>query len=328
MKKLFFRILPYHFFINVVDVLFKSFSIYMMKSLLKNINLWIFIIIIILNLINFFHLDTYEPTESDYIKFHHKLKSLTKNIHDIQNTSVKTFDGYFLNVYYLRNIQTDKCFIYFYGRSNYLMMNFDMIKFLYNYCSVIIFEYRSHSSLDKIKCNLDGLELAINYIMRKDMEAIWSYTLKLGYSPHHISIVGESFNSTFAIDLVARLSMNFDNENYPHSLILISPCHSIISAKTYFLRKYYLGFLSYLFIPFIEDNTPEQCQYLNCQTKILIAHSPFDEIIPYQQGFKLYEEINKYHPSTYLVTITGTHYQIGLNDSFVYSLSSLMNDDK
>jgi hypothetical protein len=72
-----------------------------------------------------------------------------------------------------------------------------------------------------------------------------------------------------------------------------------------------------------EYQSDEWIQYINYNTKILISHSPGDEIIPYKEGKKLFDLISKTHHQVKFINIAGTHNNLGLTDNYIYSLSDL-----
>jgi len=75
-----------------------------------------------------------------------------------------------------------------------------------------------------------------------------------------------------------------------------------------------------------EYPSDEMIKFINHQTKILIAHSPRDEIIPYDEGYRLYKSVSQSHPGIQFINITGTHNNLGLTDQYIYSLADMFND--
>ena len=193
-----------------------------------------------------------------------------------------------------------------------------MIKFLYNYASVIVFDYRSYG-----RSNGNDTNLSIDNL-NKDAESIWKYTInEFGINPNDISIVGESIGCTIAIELVANISKMYDSEFYPHSIILNCPIYSLESL----LQKYKLGFIGKM-VSYLthEYQSNISIQYINHITKIIIAHSIHDKIIPYTEGYKLYEEVSKVHPKVKFINLTGSHNHLGLTDDYIYTLADLFYD--
>ncbi len=153
-----------------------------------------------------------------YERFHQKLLQLVEYRRYIINSIIKTHDNVDLDVIYVKNPDTTKCIIFFHGNAGNLSMRFDMIKFLYNYASVVVFDYPSYGNSSGDSSNLSA------YTLQKDAEAVWNYcryTLKIPASC--ISLFGESLGRAIAVTLASNLSKTMDPNSYPHSLILNSP---------------------------------------------------------------------------------------------------------
>ena len=63
--------------------------------------------------------------------------------------------------------------------------------------------------------------------------------------------------------------------------------------------------------------------FINHYTKLIIAHSPQDEIIPYEQGRNLYEYVATFHPNVQFINISGTHDNLFITDQYIYAISDL-----
>lgn len=254
-----------------------------------------------------------------YEKFHQKLWQLVGIREYVSHVQVKSTDSILLDTVYLRNPESTKCIIYFHGNAGNIAMKFDMIKFLYNYCSVIAFDYRSYGKSTGNKWNLssDGLFA--------DARAVWNFARELGYHPNTICLYGESLGCSVAIHLAYQLSKDFDNRLYPHSLILMSPFYSLSALVEYYFNKLKAGLLARILVSLArkEYQSNEWIPYINHQTRIVIAHSPRDEIVPFQQGVNLYALISRTHQNAIFVAIAGTHNNIGLIDDFIYILADV-----
>jgi predicted esterase len=228
-----------------------------------------------------------------------------------------------LDTVFIKNPENDKCIIFFHGNAGNISMRFDMIKFLYNYASVLIFDYRSFGKSSGEISNLSSHGLI------KDAEAIWEYTIKkLNFKANNISFFGESLGCSIAIYLTAKLSNEFKSENYPHSLILNSPFYSLKSMIKIMFDKIKIGFAGKIVSLFFgrEYMSNEWIKMVNHRTKIIIAHSPRDEIVPYSEGLNLYNQISKAHVNSKFINITGTHNNLGLTDNYIYTLADLFNE--
>lgn len=260
-----------------------------------------------------------------YYRYFQKIFHLTgsENSNNVNNYMIKTSDNIFLDTIHIINPDKSKCIIFFHGNAGNLTIRFDMIKFLYNYASIIIFDYRSYG-----RSTGDATSLS-SHSLHKDAQAIWNFaTNKLGIHPNDISLFGESLGCAIAIELASKLSENMDSKFYPHSLILNAPFYSLSSMITSTFNKLNLGFLSKIVSAFVgrEYCSDQWIKLINHRTKIIIAHSPRDEIVPFDQGLKLYKLIANIHANTKFITLSGTHNNLGLPENYIYALADLFDD--
>lgn len=258
-----------------------------------------------------------------YDRFYQKLLQLTESKKYIINNMVQTSDGIMLDTVYVKNPDSNKCIIFFHGNTGNLSMRFDMIKFLYNYASVIIFDYRAFGKSGGSHSNLssNGLQL--------DAESIWNYAINiLNIEPKNISFFGESLGCSVAILLASNLSKKMDSKYYPDSLILNAPFYSLASMIELMFTQVNIGFIGKVLSYIVADEykSSEWIKYINHKTKIIIAHSPRDEIVPYQEGWNLFNCIADTHRNSKFINITGTHNNSGLTDNYIYALADLFND--
>jgi len=196
-----------------------------------------------------------------------------------------------------------------------------MIKFLYNYGSVVVFDYRSFGKSE----SGGGMLTSDNLIT--DAVSVWRYTTNiLQYTPNNISLFGESLGCAVAIKLTADLSLTMNMTNYPHSLILNSPFYSLGSMIKSTFKKINIGFMGQILAPIFgrEYENHKLIKLINHETKIIIAHSPRDEVVPYQEGLQLYQSISEIHPNAKFIQISGTHNNLGLTDTYIYALADLL----
>lgn len=291
----------------------------------KKIFLLVIVLIIVYVLLTYVkNMILYHPLpalEEKYDRFFQKITELTEPDH-VFNTKVKTPDNVYLDTIGVCNPNSNKYIIFFHGNSGNISMRFDMIKFLHNYASVIIFDYRSfgRSTGDVTSLSAD--------LLFTDAGAIWNFvTSELKIAPNNISLFGESLGCSIAIHLASKLSETMDNKLYPHSLILNAPFFSLSSMIESSFGKFNLGLLGKVVAYFIgsEYNSDKFIQLVNHKTKIIIAHSPRDEVVPYAQGMALYQSISEFRSDVNFVNISGTHNNLGLTDTYIYMLADLFD---
>ena len=284
------------------------------------------IIIIILIFVSSFFKNTFiyvpQPASTDrYQKFYQKIHQLTESPDHVTNNFIQSNpDNIVLDTLFLKNLDTDICIIYFHGNAGNISMRYDMIKFLYNFGSILIFDYRSFG-----KSNGSLIDIT-EHTMETDAEAVWSYVkTNLKYDPNKISLFGESLGCSIALGLATKLSKTLEKSQYPHSLILNSPFYSLKSIISVIFSKMHLGLLGQIISMLYgnEYRSDLYIPYVNHMTKIIIAHSPRDEIIPHKEGFDLYKLISNTHPNVKFINILGTHNNLCLTDTYIYALSDI-----
>lgn len=289
---------------------------------------WLIIILMILAIILSYikGIMLYHPAPANaekYEKFYQRLLQLAESRSYLLNFIVPTSDGIFLDAVYIKNPETNKCIIFFHGNAGNISMRYDMIKFLYNYASIIVFDYRSFGKSTGTNALLSATDL------EKDAKAIWDYAVtNLKIKPNNISFFGESLGCAVAISLAAALSKNMESYYYPHSIICNAPFNSLGTMIEATFNKINLDLVGKVLGFFLgsEYKSDELIKYINHQTKILLAHSPRDEIIPYSEGRRLFTTISQLHPHVKFINITGTHNNLGLTDQYIYALADLFND--
>lgn len=296
-------------------------------DLYKILFLLVIIFIILIYILSYIKINTlYHPLPANkekYDRFYQKLFQLAETKSNILNIVIRTPDGKLIDTVYIKNPDTKKCIIYFHGNSGNIAMRFDMIKFLYNFASIIIFDYRSFGKSTGNKNNLSMK------LLQCDAISVWNYAIKnLAIEPNNISFFGESLGCSIAISVASQLSKKMDSYYYPHSIICNAPFYSLSSMIKNSLNKINVGFLTPLLMPMIgnEYKSDEMIKFVNHQTKILIAHSPRDEVVPYDEGWRLYKSILQSHPNIQFINITGTHNSLGLTDQYIYSLANIFDD--
>ena len=133
----------------------------------------------------------------------------------------------------------------------------------------------------------------------EDARAAWQYLLQQrGYKPSQVIIFGRSMGGAVATQLASEVKAA--------GLILESTFSSLRDmAEYYYPDMHYLMYLRYRF------DSATSIQQVSCP--VLMVHSPEDEIVPYQLGVKLYQNIAG---EKYFLEINGDH-----NNGFMESLS-------
>ena len=283
----------------------------------------IWIIIYAINHIKTFLL--YHPIKASinkYLRFYQKLLELVEAKEYLVLDQVKTIDNFLLDTIYLRNPNSNKCIVCFHGNAGNVAMRYDLIKFLYTYCSVLIFDYRSFG-----KSSGSITDLSCQSLLT-DAQAVWQYVTRiLRFDSRNISVFGESLGCAIAINLVTHLSETMDEHNYPHSLILNSPFYSLgslLACNFGTVSEFVSGFLN-LFLQ-TEYRSDIQIQFINHLTKVIIAHSVWDEVIPYNEALKLYQILVTVRSDVKFVDILGTHNNLIITDHYIYALAALFNE--
>lgn len=293
--------------------------------------LWIFIFLSVLTMIIIYlkMIVIYHPHEAridKYTRFMEKLSNLVTKKEYVKNEFIKTADNFMLDTIYLVNPSSSYCIILFHGNAGNISMRYDIIKFLYNYASVFVFDYRAYgrSSGDDIDLNCQALQI--------DSIAVWNHVInKLEYKANQISLIGESLGCSMAVYIAAEVSKTHNADNYPHSIVLNSPFYSLESMTVSIFSKIGFDIIGYILSMAMsnEYRTAEWINYINYQTKIIIAHSPRDEVIPYNEAVKLFTEVKNNHQyisHVRFITVSGTHNNLGLTDEYIYALADLFNE--
>ena len=77
------------------------------------------------------------------------------------------------------------------------------------------------------------------------------------------------------------------------------------------------------FISFVygsEYMTDKKIMTIGKNTNIVITHSMTDEVIPFNEGIKLYNVVAESHPYCKFLVSTGTHNKMGYSDKFIYEI--------
>lgn len=294
--------------------------------MIKNIIIIFIILISIFVLLTYLKLHLlYHPIKQSSIKheyFIKKLRELTDRDDNVITNKIKTSDGILLDTVFIKKSDSNNCIIYFHGNYGNISMRSDMIKFLYNFASVVIFDYRSfgYSSGDRYLLSCDNLQI--------DAKTIWNYTTtQLHFEPNNISLFGESLGCSIAVYLASYLSRTFNSNFYPRAVILNSPFYSFSSMIKHTLDNIGLGFITSVINILIgfEYQSNVEIKKINYITKTIIAHSENDEVIPYSQAVDLYNCISQKNKNSIFIKINGTHDNPEITDRYMYLIAEIFS---
>lgn len=228
----------------------------------------IIIIIIILLSVVFYKIIYYRlifnSSKSDdiaYIDWFNKIKWLAIDTNNFNKYVIDTD----LIVYYLHNPATHKYSMYMADIGSNLSTNYEQIDFLYNYSSVIFFDYRSNDNRLIMINSMDSF--------KKDCKTVWNWlTNDIGLIPDDIIIVAHGLAAMFAMYLNTKISESFDTNAYPHAIVLISPCFDIKSyVKHYKVDTIWIDGFKWLISNFIPStDCDEYIERCNCSVPFII----------------------------------------------------------
>lgn len=188
---------------------------------------------------------------------------------DYTAVSIAASDGLTLHGWWMSVPDAKGTVLFFHGnagnishRINYLTM---FRRLGYN---TLLFDYRGYGQSSGTPSE-SGTYL--------DAQAAWRYlTATQGIAPGRIVLFGESLGGAVAAWLAAR--------EEPGLLVLASTFTSVpdLAAEIY-------PFLPVRWISRFDYNTLQSLQSVNCP--VFIAHSPHDEIIPFEHGQRLFQAV-------------------------------------
>ncbi len=228
--------------------------------------------------------------QSRLVYFPEKLLSLTPEAIGLDYTSVNiaTRDGETLHGWWMSVLNAKGTVLFLHGnagnishRINYLAM---FKRLGYN---TLLFDYRGYGQSSGVPSE-SGTYL--------DAQAAWRYLIETrGIAPARIAVFGESLGGAVATWLAAR--------EKPGLLVLASTFTSIpdLAAKLY-------PFLPVRWISRFDYDTRKSLQSVTCP--VFIAHSPQDEIIPFEHSQQLFQAAPE--PKQFL-TLEGGH-----NTGFIF----------
>jgi fermentation-respiration switch protein FrsA (DUF1100 family) len=198
-------------------------------------------------------------------------------------------DGIEIHGWFIPAAQEKGVLLFFHGNAGNISHRLDSIKIFHGLgLSTFIIDYRGYGQSQG--------EISEQGTYR-DGEAAWDYlTETRNIHPYRIIVFGRSLGAAIAADIASR--------HEPGGLILESAFTSVpdMAARLY-------PFLPVRLLSRFRYNTLEKVSSVACP--VLIIHSPDDEIIPFENGRRLYDGTRK---PKQMLTINGGH-----NDGFLQS---------
>jgi len=185
-----------------------------------------------------------------------------------EEINLKTSDGAQLNALHFKKETPKGVILYFHGNAGVLQGWGQIIEYFVdlNY-DVIIMDYRGYGKSTG--------EKSMKHLY-SDTE-LWYEYAKQYYNESEITVYGRSLGTTFATYVAAQ--------HQPKKLILEAPFYSMVAIAT--------SRFSFLPIKYLLDYKFPTYQYIEkVSCPITFYHGTYDNVIPYEQGNKLYESFN------------------------------------
>ncbi len=201
---------------------------------------------------------------------------------DYQDLTLKTLDGVDISAWYIPTEDARGFVLFCHGNAGNISHRFDSIKIFHRLgLGVLIFDYRGYGK-SKGSPDEEGTY--------RDAEAAWDYLVNvLHMKPEKIVLFGRSLGSAVAAELALRKQAG--------ALIMES---AFTSAPD--LGKKFFPLLPVRLISRYHYESIDKVGKIKLPK--LFIHSPGDEIVPYEQGVRLFEEASD--PKEFL-RITGGH---------------------
>lgn len=220
--------------------------------------------------------------------------------------------------YYLKNNNNNKCIIIVPGLFGNLYLRYDLIKFYYNYCSVIIFDYSVYSSTNFMS-NITYSSL------QNDVYNIWEYVVyKFNYNPNDIILVGEGLSSSLILRLASELSYHANPDKYPMAIVLNFPKFSSLSIIENKLSSMNLFQLSkyYKYTMKEEYNSFKYIRLMSREMKFIIGYTKEDTMF-YSKAYGL---IKPFKNNNIIYTeIEGSDNDMNITEEYIYVIAKLFD---
>lgn len=231
---------------------------------------------------------------AQYEQFISDIYGLSNDPADITREFIFTPDGASLDTIYIKNKDRNKCIVYCHGTSGNISVRYEMIKFLYNFASVIVFDYRGYGrSTNTLIPSAKSM-----YI---DGETILDYALNMGTK---ISLFGEHLGC----DVALRLA---ETKKPIESIILNSPSDSIGS----FVRRQ-SDWINYIISFCVDIVCKKQIGEVNPNIKVLIVQNSSQS--------KLYDQLAECYRNIKIVDVGGDFNSIEITDQYIYIMEELL----
>ena len=188
---------------------------------------------------------------------------------DYQDVELKTEDHIRLHSWYVPATNSRGVVLFFHGNAGNISHRLDSIRIFYKLdLDVLIIDYRGYGQSDG-KITERG-----SY---RDAEAAWRYLIEeRGIGADRIVIFGRSLGASVAAWLASR--------HTPAALILESAFRSVPA-----MGKRFYPWLPVHLLSRYQYDTERYVRNVSCP--VLVAHSRNDEIIPYEEGRKIYASV-------------------------------------
>jgi uncharacterized protein len=191
----------------------------------------------------------------------------------------------------------DTIFLYSHGNAGWIgyLLHNNVIKTLSNYGSVFLYDYSGYGSSSGIPSEKE---------VYHNIETVWKYlTETKNVKPKNIIVYGQSLGCAVSSNLVSNLCQN--KKILPKLLILEAPFINIKAMAKQIGSLFSSENVLSKIMNFLVVSKFDNLGNLECaenKIPVYIFHSPFDEIVPYQQGKELAEKTK-----ANLVKINGGH---------------------
>lgn len=188
-------------------------------------------------------------------------------------------DGVKLNGWYIPRENAKEVVLFFHGNGGNISHRGDSIAIFHRLgLNVLIIDYRGYGKSEGTPSE-EGLY--------EDARTAWRYLIdRRGFKGEQIVIFGRSIGAAVATRLAAELSAELVDDSGPAKVILES---AFSSARDMADRT--LPIISRITVLRYSFNSIERIKEI--KARLLMLHSPDDEIIPYALGEKLYQAANE-----------------------------------
>lgn len=242
-----------------------------------------------------------------YLIFFNKLKELTGSSKLIINDNIVTEQNILLDIIYVRNRSSKKCFMLCHGNYGNITNMINLIKLFYQYGSVVVFDYRGYgkSTGNRIDINFKNMILDAVYV--------WNY-IKTELKYKTVYLCGETMGSSVALGLTNILTKMNDKTEL---LILIngySNMDDIIKQK--------MGINMNLLSAF-SNNFNNIISFDNLEkTKIVLLNS--EQNSNESSTLNLISNLNKYSSDISIIKIKGDDKHLVFKSKNIYELSDII----